>query len=695
MESLFAPKTIAIIGASPRAGSLAARLERNLRLAGDERTIYLVNPRYTEIGDEPCYPDVSAIPGRIDLACILLSTERVADAVRDCGEAGVAAAVVFSSGFGEIGESGREQERALGELARSHNMRILGPNCQGLAVFSGDPLYATFSNAFASGTVRPGPVAYIGQSGAIGGAVLDKARERGIGMSLWVSTGNQLDLDVLSVADAVLERDDTRVVLVYMEGLTSGAKLRELAVKADALGKRLVLLQVGTSERGAQAVASHTGAILPPSRALRTLSEEIGIDVVHDVDDLLDMATAASAARAVTGRRVAVITSSGGGGIIAADQSEPQGFTLAEFAQDTRDHVGELLPNFGSVENPVDVTTALFSGPLETLGDDFAEVCRRVSVSDEVDAIVIVLTMIVGERAERLAQALTRLAHESTKPVRVAWLTGYASNTVARETLIAAGIPVFASVSAAVRAMARERQRFERRESLSSGELIGAYVAEEQTVDLRDVTAPSRLLDAWAVPQPDWEFVSSLDEAAQFASQANGARYAVKGVGPRLQHKTEAKAVYLGVAPTDIVDRCREIADGPAGELGLDGYLLQEMAETGLEMFVSITRQDEGFPPLLAVGLGGVSIEIDPDIVTATLPTTSGHVRAMLAGLRGAPLLGEFRGRSARDLDALLELISALAAGFLAQPTLNEVELNPVMLYEAGRGARAVDALFL
>ena len=696
-NTLFSPRSIAIIGASSRVDSLAGRLDRNLRTGSSQRRVHLVNPRHESLDGRPCHRDVVSIPDDVDLACILVSADKVGEAVADCGRAGVGAAIVFSSGFGEAGDGGRELEDSVLRLAREGGVRLLGPNCQGLATFDGAPMLATFSNALALDRPDHGPVAYVGQSGAIGGAVLDKARERAIGMSAWVSTGNQADLDVIKLSSAVLDRCDTKVVLLYMEGLTSGQDFLRLARKAARLGKRIVMLHVGTSERGGSAVSSHTGAMLPPGRVLRTVAREHGVQVVDDVDQLLDLAVAGCASHPTMGTRGAVVTSSGGGGIIAADRAAECGLSLPTLPQPAQERIGELVPAFAATANPVDVTTALFSGDLAQLGNDFAEVCRRVAEPAEVDVVLIVLTMIVGERAERLAAAIENLAGEIGKPVHVAWLTSLGANRLGRARLISAGIPVYDTVSAAIRVISVEAATERDRLTLMSGtETIGTTTGSVlPALDQRGPASAVAVLDAWGVPQPAWDFVTSPARPVTGRVGDGMVRYAVKGVGPTLQHKTELNAVYLHVPHDEIELRCREIADGPAGDLGLEGFLVQEMVRPGLEMLVSINRQPNGFPPLLVVGFGGVDAEVYADVVTATLPTSTELLRAMLTELRGAALLGEFRGRPARDIDAFIDLVSNLCRGFAAQPDIREVELNPVMLHEVGGGAIAVDVLLM
>ncbi|WP_114423648.1 acetate--CoA ligase family protein [Nocardioides houyundeii] len=696
LEGLLSPRSIAIIGASARPASLAGRLERNLRAGDGERRIHLVNPRRDSVGDHVCHPDAESIGAPVDLACILVPAAQVVAAVEDCGRAGVRAAIVYSSGFGETGDEGRENELALKRVAEKYGVRLLGPNCQGFAVFSGEPLLATFSNAFSTGTFRPGAVAYVGQSGAIGGAVLDKARERGIGLSLWVSTGNQLDLDVIEVATAALARDDTRVVVIYLEGLSSGADLADLAHRARSLGKRVIVLHVGVSERAAQAIGSHTGAMLAPSKVLRTFALENGIAVVDDVDELLDMAMIASAPHRIKGPNLAVVTSSGGGGIIAADHAAAHDLDLPELPAWTQERLAEIVPAYGSTKNPIDVTTALFSGDLESLGDDVAEVCRRAAEPAEVDAVLVVLTMIVGERAERLSRALESLHADIGKPVYVAWLTSFAANVEGRARLIAAGTPVFGSVSSAITAVSADLRAGRQGAGLQQDPTIGVVDHSAGPVlDRESPTAAVEFLDRCGVAQPGWTFVETPEQAASLFSSDDSLRYAVKGLGSGLEHKTEANAVFLDVPSSEVAERCREIAQGPAKDRGLAGFLIQQMTDPGLEMLVSVARQGSDFPPLLVVGFGGVSTEVDPDVVTATLPMSDAHLRGLLTQLRGAALLGEFRGRPARDVDALVEVVRSVCRGLVADPQIQEIELNPVMVHPAGRGAVAVDALIL
>ena len=451
LSALFKPRSIAIVGISGKSESLTARPLAFLQRSGFAGELYPVNPNYEELRGIPCYPSLGAIRGPVDLVLSMVPAASVADVVREAGQVGARAVIVFASGFAEIGPDGVVLQQELAQVAREAGVRVLGPNCQGV-INNSLGLIATFTGAADRELPPPSGVAYVGQSGAIGGSVLDLATEMGLGLTAWASTGNQVDLTLVEVATALLDDDEIRVVLMYAEGITDGRSFVELAKKADALGKRLVILRSGRSSVGRKAAASHTGAMLGDDLPLVLTAQHYGVILVDDVDELLAVGAALASTKPMSGRRVGIITTSGGAGILAADHFELHGVEVPELASETQQDLQAFVPDFGATSNPVDVTAQILNMPNWT--DAFANVCATIAKDPLVDAVAVVLTMVTGKQGAMLADVLVRTAAGIEKPLFVTWLAGREQTVDGRELFRDHSFPVFPSVGDLARTVA-------------------------------------------------------------------------------------------------------------------------------------------------------------------------------------------------------------------------------------------------
>lgn len=455
LDPFLHPRSVAIVGASGRANNRFARPLKFLLRYGYEGAVYPVNPGYTELYGIPCYPHLAALPEVPDLACVLVSAERAGAAVRECAKAGVLAVIVYAAGFAELGESGARLQRELVSLARAHGMRLLGPNSLGV-VYAPNRLVATFSGAFEQRGPEPGPIAYVGQSGAIGGSLLQLARESGLGVGAWFSTGNEADLTSMRVAADLIERPEVRVLTLYIEGLEDGAGYTSLLARAAELDRHVVVLCAGTTAAGRTASQSHTAAMSPPNQAFELASHEGGAVRVDDLGEAIAVAGLLARGRRITGPRVSIITTSGGAGILATDACVRAGLVVEPFDTESRRTVAAMIPSYGSAANPVDVTAGLFS--VEGGGSDsqpFEDVCAAVARSDATDVTLVVLTNIVGATAERAAKELVAAQEATDKPLVVCWLVARDAIREAREVLHARGVLVLDSIALSARVIAK------------------------------------------------------------------------------------------------------------------------------------------------------------------------------------------------------------------------------------------------
>ncbi|WP_207894366.1 acetate--CoA ligase family protein [Tamaricihabitans halophyticus] len=693
LARMFHPRSIALVGVSSRPESLNARPLRFLLEHGFGGGIFPVNPNHNELFGVRCYPSLADIPEPVDLVLVLVPAAGTIEVIRQAGAIGAHTAVVFSSGFAETGAEGTRLQEELREVARATGVRVVGPNCQGL-VYAPTGMAATFTAAAARPFRGHGGVAYVGQSGAVGGSILDMAREMGLRLTAWASTGNQADLDLVDVASALVSDEEVDVLMLYAESIRDGEAYIRLAEQAMLTGKRLVVLRSGKSAAGQRAVTSHTGAMLGDQLAFELASRRYGVILVADVDELLAVSATLQTSPPPAGPRIGVITTSGGAGSLAADHLAGHGLDLPTLAADTQDRLAPLIPDFGALGNPVDVTAQLFNQ--DELAGALGKVCGTVADDDQIDAIAIVLTMVTGELGARLAADIVATARESTKPVLVAWLAGPGQTQDGRAIFREAGIPVFPSVGALARTAARCGSAV----TVPRPDRSDSIVDPAETVELlRGCAAgelrPEAVLTALGVPQPENRLVRTAEEAARAAAELDG-ELAMKIAASGLEHKSDIGGVRLavpGARATEVFGELTELA-ARHGVTDLHGVLLQRMLPEGVELIVGATCAADGYPPIITIGFGGVTTELYRDVTSELAPVRPWQVRDMLRRLRGWPLLSGFRGNAPCDVDAVATVVTRLStavAPLAGHPF--ELEINPLIVAAEGGGACAADVL--
>lgn len=690
-QALLHARSVALVGVSGKPTSISNRPLRYLQQHGFGGVVYPVNPKYDEVLGVRCWPSMAALPEPVDLVLVMVPAADCPQAVREAGLAGAAVAVVLASGFSETDAAGAHLQAELLRAARDTGVRVLGPNCQGLMV-SRYGLTATFTMAADREVPPSGRVAYAGQSGAVGGSILDLAAEMGLGLSAWVSTGNQVDLDVADVAEALVDDAGTDVVMLYLESLGDGGAFTRLAARAQRAGTRLVVLRAGRSTAGRRAVASHTGAMLADDTAFALTASRYGVLLVNDVDELLHVAAALASVGAANGPGVAVVTTSGGAGGLAADHLDAVGLQLPTMSVDTQDRLRPLIPAFGAVTNPVDVTAQLFSLGAEAFG----EVCTTVAEDPSVDLVAVLLTMVTGEQAEQLAEDLVATAARLSCPLIVAWLAGRELTAAARAVFRTHAIPVFPSVGALSRAAALLVAAGTSAPPTLPPPAPDALAARvSAAAALPESARGQAVLDALGIAQPAWELVTS-SAGAVLAARRCGGRVAMKLQAAGLAHKSDVGGVRLDVD----VDAASEVyaqlltAAHDQQVPGVEGVVVQQMVAEGTELVLGAIRGIDGYPDLVTVGLGGITTEIYRDVVTALAPIGPDEAAAMLRGLRAWPLLDGFRGAARADTHAAVEALVALSRAIGALPTaIHEIEVNPLVVAAEGEGATAVDVL--
>lgn len=699
LARFFAPRRVAIVGATEDLGKFGGRCMRQLIDFGFSGAIYPVNPKRAEIFGLRCYATLAELPQAPDHVGIVLPAAAVPAALEDCARIGAPFATVFSAGFAETAtDDGRTLQRRVVDIARAGGVRIMGPNCNGLVNFVGG--FALTSTATIQGPRRPaGDIAVASQSGGAGQVnVMWRAQQAGLGISYQVSCGNDADLDLLDYLAFMVEDPRTRVVLAIAERIADGTRLRALARRAADLDKPIVMIKVGRTDAGSRAAASHTGAVTGEDAVCDAALRQLGIVRVEDCSELYEAAMLLRHRRWPAGRRAAAASISGGNLVMVADLGASLGVEFPRYSDSTQATLHGLLPGFSAAANPTDLTAASIGQK-----DTFAAVAGVIARDAGIDALVPVIT--ISPAAE--IRAVAAVSAQSDKPVAILW-TGRSSDDpgLTPESLVGEGHAVYRDALPCMKALRSAMRYGEFRASRSRTSprrpsdidlpgakrlLAGAQgtVAEFQS---------KRLLGYYGVPLARERLARDAEEAVRHARELGGA-VALKVQSADLPHKTEAGAIRLGVSGDEAVRRaCREIleeARNHRSDSRIDGVLVQEMVTGGLEVLVGISR-DPTFGPVLTAGLGGIYVEVLKDVSFRLPPLGAEDALEMLRELRAYALLTGARGRTPADIDALarsIERVSWLAVDL--EDAVAELDINPLIVLPKGQGVRAVDALVL
>ncbi|MEU6541386.1 acetate--CoA ligase family protein [Streptomyces sp. NPDC047000] len=671
ISALWNADSIAVVGATERPGALGRKPMDFLLRHGYKGRILPVNPKGGEILGVPAHASLKEAPGPVDLALIMVGADRVPGAVDDCIAAGVPLAVIASSGFAETGPEGAALQAETVARARAGGLRLIGPNCIGAVSFNNRVL-ATFSPLFGAENVpfEPGTLGFVSQSGALGFGAASLALQRGLRPGWVVSTGNDADVTALEVLRELAGEPGCRGLLGYLEDVPDPDTLRALS----ASGTPVALLKSGRTEAGGRAAASHTGALATDDRVLDAALRQLGIARVDDIDELLDAAAAFEFPLRPKGPRVAVVTTSGGSGILAADAVGDCGLELSRLSEESIEALTEIVPPFGAVQNPVDITATVLSDP--TLFDRSLDV---LLADDGVDIIVACFCVMAGPDVEKAVTALSKAARKGGKPVLVARTGADFLAPDATAMLRDAQLPDYPTPARALKAagalwqVSRPRPRITR--------AVGAALP----LPAPRATEPQlkQLLAGAGIAVPDGRVVRDAEEAAALTA-ALGGRAVFKAVLPGLLHKSEAGGVRVGVTPQEARDAFQDLA-----ALGGD-VLVEELAADGAEALVGVRSSPLG--TVLTVGLGGLFTELLDDVAHRVLPLADGDAERMIAELRGAALLHGARGTEAVGADALAGLLYRLSDAVRDWPGEFELDLNPVRLRPDG--AIVLDAAF-
>jgi acyl-CoA synthetase (NDP forming) len=679
MDPLLNPRSVCLIGASGDTTKLAGRTLLRLRQHDFPGDIYLVNPKYSTIDGNPCYPSVGDIGKPIDVALISLPAALVPGAIRDCGAVGIPFAVVISSGFGEDA-SGDELSDELADAVRESGVRLVGPNCEGIWSTPAH-MALTFGSAADRPVLLAGPVSVISQSGSIGGAAISRLQELGVGCRYFISSGNESDLTSMDYLEYLVDEGNSSVIAMFIEGIRGGERLQAIARRAAERGIRLIALCSGASESGRLATSSHTGRIASAASVYRDLLAQAGVVQVDSLSDFIASIELASLGRlpvestGADAGGLSVVASSGGSRALLADASERLGVRMATYSPQTVATLERLLPRFAYAPNPTDLTgqalgdQAIFSQSLDTVIND-----------PNTEILVVQYANAAGRQLERQLEFYGEFMKSHSKPVILSLLGPIGPDllTALRE----AEIVCVYDPSDAVK-YAKWLNRWNEGFADVAPQLPGRL----DPMPGRTWAERMALLEQAGIPVPKWRVWHGAPE------DLAGFEYplVMKALPEHAEHKTEAGLVFVGLTSPQELDDAAGVFRSrvPAGTPSL----IQEMAPSGIEMLLT-AREDPDFGPILAIGAGGVRTEWMKDIGYVPLPATRNQIRSALERLAIWDLLQSFRGGPVSDVEALLNAAESLGELYLTRmPRGSEIELNPVIVGPVGSGVFAVDAL--
>ncbi len=672
LDALFNPRTVAIVGATPKEGKVGNTLLRNLlSFRGD---VFAVNPKYDEIMGVRCFRSLREIP-HVDLVVIAVPAPAVLGVIEECAALNIENVVVISAGFRESGKEGASLESELTRICRENNINLVGPNCLGI-MSTHVNLNATFSKVMPSA----GRIALLSQSGALILAIIDWALHQKIGFSKVVSLGNKAVLDECDFMEYLANDDQTDVIAIYLESIERGRRFMRIASRIE---KPIVILKSGKTSTGARAASSHTGALAGSREVFESAMQQCGAVSAETLEELFDYIRILPVMKDV--EHIAIITNSGGPGVLAADAVETYGLSLASFRNETLQNLRKILPAEANIYNPIDI-----------LGDADASKLMKVIeivISDEnVDAAIVILTPTAPMNMEEAAEAVLKYASFSKI---ITCFIGGESVERAAERVEREGIPNFIDPARAVRAISVAKAYGRKRSRLN----IRQFAVERDHTRKLLQSLPEGIIgvegfpviESYGVRVAPYRIVRTGDEAVSAASEI-GLPVALKIISPDIVHKSDVGCIKLNVSSEeDVASAFYEIiSNAERYTRMISGVLVQKMISGGREVIIGMKR-DMQFGPVIMFGLGGIFVEIFKDISFRIAPLSVEDAYKMMAETKSYRVLRGVRGEKGCDIDAIAEVLMRISQLCMDFPEIMEIDINPVKVFERGKGCVAVD----
>ncbi len=695
LDAIFKPKSVAVIGASTRPGTIGRETLHNMLIAEFNGKVFPVNPKASVIHSIKAYSTILDVPDAVDLAIVIVPKEGVKEVVRQCGEKGVRGLVVISAGFSEVGKEGKKRELEVLKVVQDYGMRMIGPNCFGVVNTNPDiSLNATFGKVFP----KPGRIGFITQSGAMGEAIMNHAREMGIGFSVVASIGNKADISSNDILEYLRNDKDTDIILMYLENFGNPRNFTLIAREITRV-KPIVAVKSGRTTLGAKAASSHTGALAGLDVGVDALFDQTGVMRVDTVEELFDVAKALSTQPVPKGNRVVVVTNAGGPGILATDALINNGMEMPSLSPTTVKKLRTFSSINASYANPMDMVAG--AGPKE-----FRKTLDAVKTDARYDSIIPIfvppVTIDELEVAENIFDAVA-----NCKKTVLACFMGASRNSAGIEFLKKHNIPVYIypeAIAKTLSTISHYRARINApRGKLKNFKVDTARV--QQIIDdarASDATAivgerAIEILGAYGIPAAEYRYASSEKEAIQVARQI-GLPVVMKVSTPAILHKTEIGGVMVDLrTDQEIRGAFRELKKRVQGELtGGETFsvALQQMVAGGIETVMGMTV-DPSFGPLIMFGLGGIYVEVMKDVAFRINPLTDVHAREMIRSLKSYPLLKGYRGAPPVHIVTVEETLLRLSQLVKDFDCFSEIDINPFIASPEMERCKAVDARFI
>jgi 4-hydroxybutyryl-CoA synthetase (ADP-forming) len=693
-ESVFlSPKSIAVIGASDKEGSVGRAITSNI-MKGYKGTVFPISPSRDTVFDQKAYKSVLDVPEEIDLAVIITKNTIVPTVLEECGKKKIQGAVVITAGFKEVDEEGKKLEQQLKDISKKYNLRIIGPNC--LGVMNLDP-QTMMNSTFLKITPKSGEIALVSQSGAICAALVEDASAQGIGFSAVVSMGNKADMTEIDILKMLAEHEQTKVIVMYLEDMGNGQEFLKVCkqiTKKNSVKKPVLVLKSGRSPEGAKAAMSHTGALMGSDEIYDALLKQSGAIRVDTMEELFDYATAFSKQPLPVEGGLVIVSNAGGPAIISTDSCSKLGIKMAKI-EEVRSKIDAVIPPWGSSRNPVDI-----------VGDAdfnrFENVLNEVLQHKNVGSVISMCTPSATLDYDKLAEVIVKMSKKYKKTM-LASLMGLDEGITNREILAAGDIPYYTYAEGSIRAL-KAMLRFvdwtkapdgdvtEFKVDMNKARAIFDKVKLEGRTNLLEDEG-REILDAYGFPLPESSIATTEDEAVDAANNI-GYPIVMKISSPQIVHKSDAGGVKVNLTnDTEVRDGFKTIMENAKkydSNAEIKGVLIVEMVKGGKEMIIG-SKLEPGMGPVVMLGMGGIYVEILKDVTFRLAPLTDQEANDMISSIKTKKLLDGVRGEKPSDINKLSECIQRLSQLVTDFKEIKELDMNPVLVMEQGDGCKILD----
>ena len=693
-ESVFlSPKSIAVIGASDKEGSVGRAITSNI-MKGYKGTVYPISPSRDKVFNQKAYKTVLDVPNEIDLAVIITKNTVVPIVLEECGKKKIQGAVVITAGFKEVDDEGKKLEQQLKDISKKYNIRIIGPNC--LGVMNLDP-QTMMNSTFLKITPKSGQIALVSQSGAICAALVEDASAQGIGFSAVISMGNKADMTEIDILKMLADHEQTKVIVMYLEDMGNGQEFLKVCkqiTKKNAIKKPVLVLKSGRSPEGAKAAMSHTGALMGSDEIYDALLQQSGAIRVDTMEELFDYATAFSKQPLPIEGDLVIVSNAGGPAIISTDSCSKLGIKMAKI-EEIRPKIDAVIPPWGSSRNPVDI-----------VGDAdfnrFENVLNEVLQHKNVGSVISMCTPSATLDYDKLAEVIVKMSKKYKKTM-LASLMGLDEGITNREILAAGDVPYYTYAEGSIRAL-KAMLRFVDWVKSPDGNITKFEVDKDKAQSIFDkVKEEGRtnlledegrdILDAYGFPLPQSVVATTEDEAVAAANKI-GYPIVMKISSPQIVHKSDAGGVKVNLTNDDETrDGFKTIMDNARkydSNADIKGVLIVEMVKGGKEMIIG-SKLEPGMGPVVMLGMGGIYVEILKDVTFRLAPLTDQEANDMISSIKTKKLLDGVRGEEPSDINKLSECIQRLSQLVSDFKEIKELDMNPVLVMEKGQGCKILD----